>query len=90
MKNKQLNRCERVMNFINGHWPQIKSFLPSKLHSFDLGFGYGTGMCTNPGLIDTRMTRSNGYKSFVEADLPEGFHCLRVKNCGGSAYFFMM
>ena len=90
MDNKQKAKVAHVMKFIKSIWPQLTPYTPDDILMFDHGFGRGTGLCTDPELIGDRWVSSAGYKSFKEAVLPEGFHCLGIQNRGGSEYLFVM
>ena len=90
MDNNLEARANHVMKYITSNWPQIKPYIPDNCQMFDHGFGKGTGLCTHQELIGARWVSSIGYKSFKEAVLPEGFHCLGIQNRGSSEYLFIM
>ena len=90
MNNEIATRVAHVMNFVYTQWPQIMPYIPNDLRLFDHGFGCGTGLCSNPELIDDKWITSYGSTPFSEATLPEGFQCIGIQNRGGSEYVFIM
>jgi len=90
MNNEIATRVAHVMNFVYTQWPQIMPYISDDHMLFDHGFGRGTGLCSNPELIDDEWITSYGSKSFTETNLPEGFQCIGIQNRGGSEYVFIM
>jgi len=83
-------RVAHVMKYINKQWPQVAPRIPGEIKLFDYGFGRGTGICTQPGLIEDDFITSYGSEVFKDATVPEGFFCLGIQNRGGSEYLFIM
>ncbi len=90
MNDEIATRVAHVMNFVYTQWPQIMPYIPDNLMLFDHGFGHGTGLCSNPELIDDEWITSYGLTPFSEVALPEGFQCIGIQNRGGSEYVFIM
>lgn len=90
MNNNLLRRFIDVMDDIHLNCPEVKYHIPDNLEPFDSGFEVGTGVCTDPRLIDENWFHPYGYREFASAELPDGYHCFGIKNRDASEYLFIM
>jgi len=79
-----------LMDFINSNWSQIRNYIPGNLEPFDCGYGIGTGVCTEPSLMDEDWLSPVGYRKFAMSELPEEFYGIGIQNRGTSEYLFVM
>ncbi len=90
MNNNLLKRFADAMDDILPHCPQMKIHIPDDLKPFDSGYEVGTGVCTDPGLIDVKWFHPYGHREFAASELPQGYCCIGFKNRGASENLFIM
>jgi hypothetical protein len=61
---------DRVMKFIDKHWPRIRQYIPAGTVPLNHGFGCGNGLCLHPEAVDDFWVHSRGGKRFTLTTLP--------------------